>query len=150
MSRHTGIKWPFEPGYTPSTISTTGVSGGASAYPLTTPTSVGGASSAAYTVTSGSTITSANLNGWTTIAGDSDLRGKTLTIQGDADITGELTIKGKSLPDRLAQIEQRLAILHPNKKLEEKWERLKSLGDMYRELEAEIIEKEHIWAKLKK
>lgn len=98
-----------------------------------------------YTITNGTGATA-----WTTVTADPDLHGKTLHVQGDANITGDLTIKGKSINDRLDLIEKRLAILHPNKKLEQKWERLKALGDMYRELEAEIIEKEQIWAKLKK
>ncbi len=79
-----------------------------------------------------------------------NLNGNTLHIKGDANFEGDIKIKGKSLSERLDGIEQRLAILHPNKKLEQKWERLKALGDMYRELEQEILEKEHIWASLKK
>ncbi len=46
--------------------------------------------------------------------------------------------------------EARLAILHPNEKLEEKWEELKKLGDAYRALEKDILEKEQIWNTLKK
>ena len=46
--------------------------------------------------------------------------------------------------------EERLAILHPNEKLEDKWEELKKLGDMYRALEKDIQEKEKIWETLKK
>ena len=37
-----------------------------------------------------------------------------------------------------------------NEKLEEKWEELKALGDKYRELEKDILEKEQIWNTLKK
>ena len=111
-----------------------------------------------YTVTPGAKFSAGNYtitNGtgasaWATVTADPDLHGKTLHVQGDANITGDLTIKGKSINDRLDLIEKRLAILHPNKKLEQKWERLKALGDMYRELEQEIIEKEQIWATLKK
>jgi hypothetical protein len=43
-----------------------------------------------------------------------------------------------------------LGILHPNDKLEKKWEELKKLGDAYRALEKDIIEKEKIWDTLKK
>jgi hypothetical protein len=46
--------------------------------------------------------------------------------------------------------EKRLAILHPNEKLEEKWEELKALGERYRELEKDILEKEKIWEIIKK
>ena len=74
----------------------------------------------------------------------------TLKVMGDADIDGDLKIKGKSLTKSLEAIEEKLAILHPNEKLEEKWENLRGLRKAYMELEAEILEKEKIWGILKK
>ena len=71
------------------------------------------------------------------------------SVKGDAQFDGDISFKGKSLNEALTKIEERLAILHPNPKLEEKWEKLKELSKQYRELEAEIIEKEMIWATLK-
>ena len=59
-------------------------------------------------------------------------------------------MKGVKLSETLAKIEERLAILHPNPKLEDKWDELKELGKRYKELEQEIIEKEKIWTILKK
>ena len=50
----------------------------------------------------------------------------------------------------LEKIDERLAILHPNPKLEDKWDELKELGKRYRELEQELIEKEKVWTILKK
>ena len=73
-----------------------------------------------------------------------------LKVNGDAEIDGDIKIKGKSLSEAIENIEKRLAILHPNKKLEEKWEELKALGERYRELEKDILEKEEIWKILKK
>lgn len=73
-----------------------------------------------------------------------------LHVRGDAEFEGDVKIKGKSITDTLDKIEQRLAILHPNEKLEEKWLELKKLGDMYRELEKDILSKEKIWEILKK
>ena len=73
-----------------------------------------------------------------------------LTVKGDAAIDGDIKLKGKSLSETLDKIEERLAILHPNETLEAKWEELKKLGDMYRNLEKDIIEKEKIWNTLKK
>ena len=73
-----------------------------------------------------------------------------LKVQGDAEFEGDVKIKGKSITEMFDKIEERLAILHPNEKLEEKWEELKALGDRYRELEKEIIEKEKMWDILKK
>jgi hypothetical protein len=71
-------------------------------------------------------------------------------ITGDAHFDGEITVQGVKLADRLNKIEERLAILRPNEKLEEQWNELKALGDRYRELERDIIEKEKIWDLLKK
>jgi hypothetical protein len=73
-----------------------------------------------------------------------------LKVQGDAEFEGDVKIKGKSIAETLDKIEARLAILHPNEKLEEKWEELKKLGDAYRALEKDILEKEQIWNTLKK
>jgi hypothetical protein len=72
-----------------------------------------------------------------------------LKVNGDAEIDGDIKLKGKSLSEAIENIEKRLAILHPNEKLEEKWEELKALGERYRELEKDILEKEEIWKILK-
>lgn len=68
-----------------------------------------------------------------------------LDVKGDANFDGDVKLKGKSLSDTLNKIEERLAILHPNEALEEKWEQLKELGKQYREMEKDILEKEKIW-----
>jgi len=73
-----------------------------------------------------------------------------LNIQGTAIFGGDIIIKGKSLNDTLDKIEERLAILHPNLALEDKWYELKELGNKYRALEAEIIEKQKMWDILNK
>lgn len=88
--------------------------------------------------------------GWATISADPNLQGNTLQVKGDAEFDGEVTIKGKNIADMFAKIEERLAILHPNPKLEDRWDELKELGKRYKELEAEIIEKEKVWAILKR
>jgi hypothetical protein len=123
------------------------------AYIINSPTSTSAASwvSTAGTSSVWLTANSAGSASWVdSISGSTVIDSKALTVKGDAEFEGDVKIQGKSLSDTLENIEKRLAILHPNKELEEKWERLKSLGDMYRELEAEIIEKEQIWATLKK
>lgn len=73
-----------------------------------------------------------------------------LHVRGDANFEGDVKIKGKSIVDLLERIEEKLAILKPNEELEAKWEKLRNLRKEYMELEAEIIEKEGIWATLKK
>ena len=84
------------------------------------------------------------------ISTDPSLKGNALSVKGNADFEGEVTIKGKNLSEMLEKIDERLAILHPNPKLEDKWDELKELGKRYRELEQELIEKEKVWTILKK
>jgi len=92
----------------------------------------------------GQTLTWNGVNpAWTTPS-------STLKIDGDAEIEGDLKVKGKSLSEAIENIEKRLAILHPNSELEERWEELKALGERYRELEKDILEKEKMWDILKK
>ena len=103
----------------------------------------GGSSSIYYTNTTGATNLSTDV-----IIGSN---GKsTLRVKGDAEFEGDIKLNGKSLDETLTKIEERLAILHANPKLEDKWEKLKELGNKYRELETDIIEKEKIWSILKK
>ena len=91
------------------------------------------------------------LNGTSsTITTDPSLKGNSLSVKGNADFEGEVTIKGKSLTDTLDKIEERLAILHPNPELEDRWDELKELGKRYKELEQALLEKEKVWAILKK
>ncbi len=113
-----------------------------------------GASGQVYTTNGTGGLYWGNLNGTTTsfgqITADPNLKGASIQVKGDAEFEGEVTIKGKNLTDMLEKIEERLAILHPNEKLEDKWDELKELGRRYKELEAEIIEKERVWAILQK
>jgi len=87
-------------------------------------------------------------NGWDYI--NTTFDNNLLKVNGDTHIEGDLKIKGVSLSDRLDKIEERLAILRPNEDIESKWEELRELGNRYRELEKEIIEKEKVWDILKK
>jgi len=74
----------------------------------------------------------------------------TLHVKGDAEFEGDIKLNGKSLDKTLAKLEERLAILHPNERLEQKWEKLKDLRKQYMELEADILEKEKIMEILKR
>jgi hypothetical protein len=67
------------------------------------------------------------------------------------EMSPEADIKfgGRSLNQTLDQIQERLAILKPNPKLEEKWENLKDLRKQYEELEKDILEKERVMSILK-
>jgi hypothetical protein len=52
--------------------------------------------------------------------------------------------------ETLEKIEHRLNILRVDPVLEERWEKLRELGDAYRALQAECIDKDHIIDLLKK
>jgi len=84
-------------------------------------------------------------NNWTDVGNKAGLH-----VKGNAEFEGDVKIKGRSISEMLDKIEERLAILHPNEKLEDKWLELKKLGEAYRALEKDIIEKEKIWETLKK
>ena len=121
--------------------------------PVYTTTNTGSVSPALYwgmNGTSGSSGQVLTSNGTgSTIFADPNLKGASIQVKGDAEFDGEVTIKGKNIADMFAKIEERLAILHPNPELEDKWDELKELGKRYKELEAEIIEKEKVWKILK-
>ena len=62
----------------------------------------------------------------------------------------DIKINGASLNETLRGIQDRLNLLTPNAALEEEWESLRCLGEQYRLLEKEILEKQQVWALLKK
>lgn len=67
-----------------------------------------------------------------------------LYIKGEAEFDGDITIKGVKLLESIQKIEQRLNILRVNPELESRWTELKELGERYRLLEAECLDKEYI------
>ena len=68
--------------------------------------------------------------------------GKELTVKGEAQFEHDITIKGVKLMETLEKIEHRLNILRVDPELEERWAELKELGDRYRAIESECLEKE--------
>lgn len=129
-----------------TTTHTTGNSNGLNWGITGTAIAVGQAGQAGQVYTSSGT----NSASWATISSDPNIQGQTLSVKGNADISGELTVQGVKLSDRLDKIDERLAILHPNEELEEKWGNLRALRNAYMELEAEIKQKEAMWKILKK
>jgi len=68
-----------------------------------------------------------------------------LTLDGeDADIV----INGKSLSKAISNIESRLAILQCNPELEAEFQELHQLGEQYRKLEKQLLEKQEVWKRL--
>lgn len=105
-------------------------------------------STSVTTPSSGYTInTGTGINGsWAQAPMTVDKAGKIELKGDDADVV----INGKSLTEAITKIEQRLAILKPDTRLEKDWEELKKLGDAYRALEQEIHEKMKTWDILKR
>ena len=114
-------------------------------------------STGVYTISAGGTggggiTTSANISvngtGYNNIWSNDYANG--IKIKGDAELDGDLKIKGESISDLLKNIQDKLAIFKPNPELEEKWEKLRDLARQYKELETDIKEKELIWKTLQK
>jgi len=61
-----------------------------------------------------------------------------ISIKGE---NADLDINGVSLKDFMQRVEQRLAILTPDSRLEAEWEELRTLGERYRKLEKEILDR---------
>ena len=98
------------------------------------------------------TWTTTNTGGWGMGGGAGEyrvnqtLKGGQLHLEGDG---ADITLNGESLMATLRALEQRLNILRPNTELEAEWDQLKELGDQYRQLEAELKEKQKMWNMLK-
>ena len=65
------------------------------------------------------------------------------------DKDADIKLGDVSLMKFMRDINQRLNIMQPNIKLEKEWEELRELGDQYRRLEKELIEKAKVWDILK-
>jgi hypothetical protein len=79
----------------------------------------------------------------------------TLTVptSGRMELKGEqadIVINGVSLCDTLQFIQDRLNMLQPNQAVEQEWDQLRELGEQYRKLEKQLIEKQRAWDILKK
>jgi hypothetical protein len=76
-----------------------------------------------------------------------DLKPASLHVKGnsvfehDAKFEGNITVKGVDLAQSIKRIEERLNLLQPNLKLEAEWEELRVLGERYRQLEQDMLEK---------
>jgi hypothetical protein len=102
----------------------------------------GASGSNGYTLT-----TTGTSNPWITTDA---LNQNSLSVKGDAEFDGDITVKGRSLAKFMESVEHRLNILRPNPDLEAEWDQLRALGEQYRELERQLTEKSQMWATLKK
>ena len=74
------------------------------------------------------------------------LAGPKIRLEGsDADIE----INGVSLWATMQEISNRLNIMHVNPELETQWKELRELGEQYRKLEQQILDKQATWDRIK-
>jgi hypothetical protein len=111
---------------------------------------LGGSSTSIYTGLSPATVTLSpstysNVPTWNNPYSNGNIQ-----IQGDANVDGTLKVKGVDIGETLSKIQDQLAIYQPAPELEEKWEELRELARRYKELVADIKEKEKIWSILQK
>jgi hypothetical protein len=62
----------------------------------------------------------------------------------------DIVINGVSLNDTLQLIQDRLNMLQPNRELEADWDQLRAIGEQYRDLEKQLMEKQRVWDLLRK
>ena len=94
----------------------------------------------------GSVATGISAPSWTTNTLTVPLSGR-MELQG---AQADIVMNGVSLNDTLKLIQDRLNMLRPNPELEQEWDQLKDLGEQYRELEKQLIEKQKAWDILRK
>lgn len=126
---------------------------GSYSYPNVSSVSIAGSGTSVYQGLSSPTITLSPLtntyyNDTTLTVNGSNSPG--ITVKGDAEIEGSLKVKGVDLGEMLSKMQDQLAIYQPAPELEEKWEKLRDLARQYKELVADIKEKEKIWEILQK
>jgi hypothetical protein len=127
---------------TTNTVTMT-VGGGGTSYNLSTPMGGGGTS---YNLSTPSTIST---NG---IYSNSIWSNPTVKIDSKLQLNGQdadIVVNGESLLDTLHSIQDRLNMLRPNHQLESEWDQLRELGEAYRRLETELMEKQKMWQTLK-
>jgi hypothetical protein len=74
-------------------------------------------------------------------------------VSGRMELRGnqaDIVINGVSLNDTLQLIQDRLNMLQPNRELEADWDQLRSIGEQYRDLEKQLMEKQRAWDLLRK
>jgi hypothetical protein len=128
-------------------------------YSIDTTANTLGVSPLSGTVLGGATGATGTINPVYTIGGSNGTWGglyndnTAITLGKDGIVMAEsadIKLGNVSLKNFIDKIEQRLALLNPNPKLEKEWTELKELGDRYRELEKQITEKMKTWDILKR
>lgn len=61
----------------------------------------------------------------------------------------DIEFDGVGIRHTLQKMQEHLAVLIPNPKLEAEWQELRDLANRYRKLEIELLEKSRVWNTLK-
>jgi hypothetical protein len=88
--------------------------------------------------------------GWTNTTGNTPWLSQTsastkIKLDGEG---ADIVVNGSSLVDAINSINDRLNCLQINPELEAEWDELRALGDQYRKLEKQILEKQATWNRL--
>jgi len=111
-----------------------------------TVTMTGGGGDTSYNLSTPSTISTIG------IYSNSIWSNSTVKIDSKLQLNGQdadIVVNGESLLDTLHGIQDRLNMLRPNHQLESEWNQLRELGEAYRRLETELLEKQKMWQTLK-
>jgi hypothetical protein len=108
----------------------------------------GGSGTAVYTITAGGSGGSAGSAGSGIAQAGNWAKPYTTSVNMTID-ADDIKLRGKSLMASLDRIEQRLGILDCDEQLELHWDKLKALGDEYRELKQHIEDKMKTFETLK-
>jgi hypothetical protein len=89
--------------------------------------------------------------GWTGTTGNTPWLSQSsastkINLEGEG---ADIVVNGSSLVDAINSIRDRLNCLQINPKLEAEWDELRAMGDQYRQLEQQILDKQATWDRLK-
>jgi hypothetical protein len=90
--------------------------------------------------------------GWTNTTGNTPWLTQGTNVAPKINLEGEgadIVVNGHSLVDAINSIKDRLNCLQINPALEAEWDQLRDLGDQYRKLEQQLLDKQATWDKLK-
>jgi hypothetical protein len=90
--------------------------------------------------------------GWTNTTGNTPWLTQGTNVAPKIKLDGEgadIVVNGSSLVDAINSIRDRINCLQINPKLEAEWDELRALGDQYRKLEQQILDKQATWDRLK-
>jgi hypothetical protein len=112
----------------------------------TSPYTVTGALGASFSNNTVYTTSGIGIGGNTPWLTQSPFSAPKIKLDGEG---ADIVVNGSSLVDAINSIKDRLNCLQINPELEAEWDELRTLGDQYRKLEQQILDKQATWDRLK-